>query len=144
MTMSGYYNSINDPYSGPVCDFMVATGQAVAVSLDRDTPPELIELRLRLLMEEIDELWEAINLRDAEMVAKEWADAVYVLFGLAIAFRITTLDIFTAVAQSNATKINPDTGKPYKVVNGKVVKTEEYTPAEPAVHEIMRSSQVSV
>lgn len=139
-----YYNDINDPYSGPVHDFMAASGQQIGIDLDRDTPSELIELRLRLMLEEVDELWEAINLRDRDMVAKEWADAVYVLFGLAIAFRIPTLDVFTAIAQSNASKIDPDTGKPYKIVNGKVVKTEEYEPAEPKIAAIMASKLVSV
>lgn len=141
--MSNTYE--NDPYAQPVATFMRAAGQDVAVALDRDTPTTLIDLRLRLLNEELDEAFEAINARDADMAAKELADLIYVTVGTAIAFGIPIGEIYAAVAQSNLSKIDPSTNRPYQVdAGGKVLKGPNYQPAEPQVKEIMRTKLVTV
>lgn len=140
--MSGYYD--NDPYAGPVASFMRAAGQGVGVHLDRDTPTELIELRLRLMDEELNEVFEAINHRDAVNTAQELADLLYVVLGTAVAFGVPIAEVFAAVAQANLSKIDPETGKPYEMRDGKVQKGINYQPAEPQIEEIMRSKLVSV
>lgn len=132
----------NDPYAGPIATFMRAAGQDVGQHLDRDTPTSLIDLRLRLIDEEVNEVFEAINARDAVWAAQELADVLYVVFGTAIAFGIPISEVFAAVSTANLSKINPSTGEPYEVVNGKVTKGPEYEPAEPAIAEIMKSKMV--
>lgn len=135
-----YYN--NDQYAAPVASFMRAAGQDVAVSLDRDTPTSLIDLRLRLLNEELDEVFEAINLRDPAMVAHELADLLYVTFGTAVAFGIPIDEVYAAVARANMSKINSVTGEPYVVENGKVKKGPDYYDPTDTIVEIVRTKMV--
>lgn len=135
-----YYT--NDPYAGPVASFMKAAGQDVGQHLDRDTPSSLIDLRLRLIDEEVNEVFEAINARDPVQTAQELADVLVVVFGTAIAFGIPISEVYAAVMRANMSKIDPSTSKPYEIVNGKVTKGPEYEPAEPAIAEIMRSKMI--
>lgn len=140
--MSGYYD--NDPYAGPVAAFMKAAGQGTGVHLDRDTPTELIELRLRLMSDELDEVFEGINARDAINTAQELADLLYTVFGTAVAFGIPIAAVFAAVCQANMSKIDPDTNRPYEIRDGKVQKGPAFLPAEPQIEEIMRTKLVTV
>jgi predicted HAD superfamily Cof-like phosphohydrolase len=135
-----YYST--DPYAGPVAKFMQAAGQAVSVPLDRNTPSPLIDLRLRLMDEELNEVFEAINLHDPVLVAHELADLLYVVFGTAVAFGIPIDDVFAAVARANLSKINSATGVPYEVDNGKVKKGPDYYNPTDDITEIMRTKMV--
>jgi predicted HAD superfamily Cof-like phosphohydrolase len=133
----------NDQYSQPVASFMLAAGQDVNVAIDRDTPTDLIDLRIRLMDDELDEVIEAINLRDPVQVAAELADLLYTVFGTAIAFGVPIGDVFAAIAHANMSKIDPVTGKPFEVVNGKVRKGPEYADPKPVIEEIMRMKLVT-
>lgn len=139
--MSNHY--AQDSYAGPVARFMVACGQQVAVALDRDTPTDLIDLRLRLMDEELTEVFEAINARDAEQTAHELADLLYVVFGTAVAFGVPIDEVFAAVARANLSKIDETTGKPYEVVDGKVKKGPAYYDPSRDIAEIMRTKMVT-
>lgn len=139
--MSNNYSA--DIYAGPVAKFMVASGQAVAVPLGRDTPSEVIDLRLRLMDEELTEVFEAINMRDPVQTAHELADLLYVVFGTAVAFGVPIDEVFAAVAHANLSKIDTVTGKPFEVENGKVKKGPQYVDPAPAIAEIMRTKMVT-
>lgn len=138
---TNYYS--NDNYAGPVATFMQAAGQDVGVALDRDTPTALIDLRLRLMDEELTEVFEAINHRDPVQTAHELADLLYVVFGTAVAFGVPIDEVFAAVARANLSKIDPVTGKPFVVDNGKVKKGPEYYDPTSDIVEIMRTKLVS-
>ena len=138
--MTTYY--ANDNYAGPVAAFMQAAGQEVAVTLGRNTPSSLIDLRLRLMDEELTEVFEAINLRDPVLAAHELADLLYVVFGTAVAFGVPIDDVFAAVARANLSKIDSTTGKPYEVDNGKVKKGPDYYNPTDDITEIMRTKMV--
>lgn len=139
---SSYYS--NDPYAAPVAAFMRAAGQDVAVRLDRDTPSDLVDLRLRLMDEELNEVFEAINMRDQVQTAHELADLIYVVVGTAVAFGIPIAEIFAAVARANMSKINETTGKPHVVENGKVKKGPDYYDPSTDIAEIIRTKMVQV
>lgn len=138
--MSNYY--AQDSYAGPVARFMVACGQQVAVALDRDTPSDLIDLRLRLMDEELTEVFEAINARDAEQTAHELADLLYVVLGTAVAFGVPIDEVFAAVSRANLSKID-ENGRPYEVVDGKVKKGPAYYDPSKDIAEIMRTKMVT-
>lgn len=138
---SNYYS--NDQYAGPVASFMLSCGQHVGVPLGRDTPSDLIDLRLRLMDEELTEVFEAINQRDAVMTAHELADLIYVVMGTAVAFGIPIDEVFAAVSRANLSKIDASTGKPFEVVDGKVRKGPDYYDPSADIAEIMRTKMVS-
>lgn len=129
----------SDSYAAPVYAFMRACGQEIAVPLDRDTSSALIDLRLRLMDEELTEVFEAINARDAVQTAHELADLLYVTIGTAIAFGIPIEDVFAAVARANLSKIDPSTGSPFEIVGGKVRKGPDYHDPDDQIAEIMRT-----
>lgn len=138
--MTDYYNS--DNYAGPVAKFMHSAGQDVAVPLCRDTPSDLLDLRLRLMDEELNEVFEAINHRDPVQTAHELADLLYVVFGTAVAFGIPIDEVFAAVARANLSKIDSTTGKPFLVEDGKVKKGPDYYDPTSDIAEIMRTKMV--
>lgn len=129
----------SDSYCAPVHAFMQACGQDIAVPLDRETPSGLIDLRLRLMDEELTEVFEAINARDAVQTAHELADLLYVTIGTAVAFGVPIEDVFAAVSRANLSKIDPSTGKPFEVVGGKVRKGPDYFDPSDEIAEIMRT-----
>lgn len=138
--MSNYYST--DTYAAPVSAFMTAAGQQVGVPLGRDTPSDLIDLRLRLMDEELTEVFEAINLRDPVLTAHELADLLYVVFGTAVAFGIPIDAVFAAVSRANLSKIDASTGRPFEVENGKVRKGPDYYDPSTDIAEIMRTKMV--
>jgi len=139
--MTSYY--AQDNYAGPIAAFMRAAGQDVAVPLGKDTPSSLIDLRLRLMDEELTEVFEAINMRDPVQTAHELADLLYVVFGTAVAFGVPIDEVFAAVSRANSSKIDSATGKPHAVEDGKVKKGPDYFDPTPAITEIMRTKMVT-
>lgn len=78
----------------------------------QDTPryptwpsPEIIDLRKRLIAEEVKELFTAIDNKDLPDVADALADTLYVVFGTCCAFGIDIDPIFCAVHQQNIAKL---------------------------------------
>lgn len=103
---------------------------------DKDT----IKLRWELIEEEMaelrDELIDAYYLDIPEerqkllltKVAKEAADLIYVLNGMAVSFGIDMDKVFAEVHRSNMTKKTKD-GKILRREDGKVIKPDTYEPA---------------
>ncbi len=104
----------------------------------RETPgvprTEILQLALKLINEECDELHEACGLRwnlgdwcasptrypDLPKIAHELADLVYVTLGMAVRFGIDLGPIFAAIHAANLSK-----EKAFRE-DGKLVKTERY------------------
>lgn len=84
--------------------------------------PKTIELRKKLIMEEIAELIEAITSNSLKDIAKELADSLYVLYGTAVSYGLDIDEIFDRVHKSNMTKSHDKTSY------GKIKKGSNYIP----------------
>lgn len=83
-------------------------------------PPDRVALRVTLLEEELAELREALEQKDAAAALKEWCDVLYVLLGAAAEFgflaspsgQVGTASIaelaFSEVHRSNMSKVLPN------------------------------------
>lgn len=105
------------------------------------------QLRMNLIREEVKELeaefyrspWEPSKSSalepvpadelDIPNIAKEMADILYVVYGFAIEMGIPLDDVFAEVHRSNMSKLGED-GKPVYRADGKVLKGENYSPAD--------------
>ncbi len=114
--------------------------QALEVAIGEDFSVNLLELRKRLLEEELAELNVEIdsavdNLKNGKKVdrelylrmVKELADLQYVVSGFAVSFGIDLQEIFDLVHESNMSKLD-DNGKPLKREDGKFLKGPNYHP----------------
>lgn len=84
--------------------FMVKNFQASNSVPMAVIPDHVKVLRLRLMMEELGELAEAIHTGDLVQIADGLADLEYVTVGTAIAFGIPHEEVFREVHRSNMTK----------------------------------------
>lgn len=94
-----------------------------------DVAPEQAALRLRLLAEESRELEEAMELADMIAIADALADITYVVFGTAVTYGIDLDAVVREVHRSNMSKLD-SLGRPILRPDGKVLKSEEYTPPD--------------
>lgn len=92
---------------------------------------DIIDLRLALMEEELDELTRALYKRDLLGVADGLADLLYVVYGTAVSCGIDIRDIFEEVHRSNLSKIGGG-----KREDGKVLKGSSYDP--PHLEELLR------
>lgn len=110
-----------------VTEFHRANGQAApdtAITL----PWVVQELRCELILEEFREYVEAVAENDLVAIADALADLAYVVIGTAVAHGLTRFgDIFDEVHRSNLSKLGGD-GKPVLRADGKVMKSDRYTP----------------
>ncbi|MDC0517909.1 nucleoside triphosphate pyrophosphohydrolase family protein [Candidatus Pelagibacter sp.] len=83
------------------------------------------KLRLDLIIEELDELKEAINNKDLVEVADALTDILYVTYGAGHAFGINLDECFEEVQNSNMSKLD-ENGKPIYNDAGKVLKGPNY------------------
>lgn len=128
---------------GPLTNFEKVQEFHTAMEARRNVwPPseDLIRLRWDLITEEIRELGSELypesektypeasstTGQNKEQIAKEIADALYVLYGTADSFGIDIDRVFTEVHRSNMSKLVD--GKPLKREDGKVLKGPNYTP----------------
>ena len=107
-----------------VKEFMETFGQEV---LEKASFPneKIVNLRLELIKEELNELEEAINDRDLVKVADALTDILYVTYGAGHAFGIDLDKCFDEVQKSNMSKLGKD-GKPIFNEFGKVMKGPDY------------------
>jgi predicted HAD superfamily Cof-like phosphohydrolase len=102
--------------------------------------PELLELRKKLIAEEVQELNAEIDKAVAELKAqgkiskqtladmmKETADVQYVLSGMSVTFGLPISQVYDRVHESNMSKLGDD-GKPLRRADGKVLKGPNYHP----------------
>ena len=101
-------------------------------------PPtgDMIKRRWSLLNEEYEELWqELFDYEDGKVepalepdkkkVAKEIADMLYVIYGMADVFGIPIDKVFEEVHSSNMSKLGTD-GRPVRREDGKIIKGPNY------------------
>lgn len=91
----------------------------------RSLDPDLVELRIRLLTEEVCEFVEAARAGDLIAVADALADITYVVYGTAVTYGIDLDAAIREVHRSNMSKLGPD-GAPLKRADGKVLKPASY------------------
>jgi predicted HAD superfamily Cof-like phosphohydrolase len=89
-----------------------------------------VQLRLRLIREELDELEQAVSASDIVEAADALADILYVVYGTAISFGVDVRPVFEEVHRSNMTKAGGPTRD-----DGKVLKPDGWQP--PAIGAIL-------
>tara|TARA_B100000029_G_scaffold508926_1_gene596936 strand:- start:1337 stop:1705 length:369 start_codon:yes stop_codon:yes gene_type:complete len=107
-----------------VRNFMDTFGQEVKEKAEFPNE-KIINLRIKLIEEELQELKEAIINKDIVEVADALTDILVVTYGGGIAFGINLDDCFDEVHKSNMSKLDQD-GKPIYNEIGKVMKGPNY------------------
>ena len=113
--------------------------QAMECAIDTPLSVETLELRYRLLKEELDELKVETDTLCQELkstgkttletrtrMLKELSDLQYVLSGMAVSFNLPLEEAFLRVHNSNMSKLVD--GKPLKRADGKFLKGPNYQP----------------
>jgi predicted HAD superfamily Cof-like phosphohydrolase len=101
--------------------------EVFGVAIGAPWTPELIELRIALLQEELQELVVALRSGDPVAVAQESADLGYVLYGTTISLGIDLGAAVTEVHAANMSKLGAD-GRPIRRADGKILKGPNYRP----------------
>ena len=104
--------------------FMKTFGQEVKEKAEFPSD-KITTLRYDLIREELNELKEAIEVRDIKEVADALTDILYVTYGAGHAFGINLDKCFEEVQNSNMSKLGND-GKPIYNELGKVMKGPNY------------------
>jgi predicted HAD superfamily Cof-like phosphohydrolase len=91
----------------------------------------LAKLRLSLMEEEFGELVHAVERRDLIAIADALADIVYVAYGTALTYGIDLDAVLGEVHRANMSKLGVD-GRPVLREDGKVLKSERYSPPDVA------------
>ena len=111
-----------------VKQFMSTFGQEVK---DRAEFPDdkIVNLRIKLIEEELQELKDAIKNKDIVEVADALTDILVVTYGGAAAWGLEIDKCFSEVHRSNMSKLSAD-GKPIYNDYGKVMKGPNYSPPD--------------
>ena len=104
--------------------FMKTFGQEVKTKAELSND-KINELRISLIIEELEELKKAIKDNDILEVADALTDILYVAYGAGHAFGIDLDKCFKEVQESNMSKLGFD-GKPIYNESGKVMKGPNY------------------
>ena len=104
--------------------FMKTFGQEVKNKADFPSE-KIVDLRYKLIEEELEELKEAIDKKDLKEVADALTDILYVTYGAGHAFGINLDKCFEEVQNSNMSKLD-ENGKPIYNELGKVMKGPDY------------------
>jgi predicted HAD superfamily Cof-like phosphohydrolase len=86
---------------------------------------KIVQLRIDLIEEELNELKEAIKNKDIVEVADALTDILYVTYGAGHSFGLNLDECFDEVQRSNMSKLGED-GKPIYNDSGKVMKGPNY------------------
>jgi len=104
--------------------FMETFGQEIKSKAE--FPEEkIVKLRYELILEELNELKEAIRQKDLQEVADALTDILYVAYGAGVAFGIDLDKCFQEVHNSNMSKLGVNNKPIYNEV-GKVMKGPNY------------------
>ena len=104
--------------------FMQTFGQEVRTNASFPNT-KIVNLRVDLIKEELQELEEAIKKKDIKEVADALTDILYVTYGAGHAFGVNLDKCFEEVQNSNMSKLGLD-GKPIYNEHGKVMKGPNY------------------
>lgn len=85
-------------------------------------------LRIKLIVEELNELYDADKINDIIGIADGLTDLLYVIYGMGHAFGIDLDRCFDEVHRSNMSKVVE--GKLQKNEHGKVLKPDTYSPPD--------------
>ena len=115
--------------------FTLAMGQPVGEDIQALENAELLEMRVDLTDEEVEEVLKELPMdyrpggarMDKAALTKELADLLYVTYGMAVTFGLPIDEVFERVHQSNMSKLGDD-GKPIYREDGKVLKGPNYQP----------------
>ena len=107
-----------------VKQFMQTFGQEVKTKASF-SDEKTNQLRLDLIMEELEELKNAMESKDLLEVADALTDILYVTYGAGHAFGINLDKCFDEVQNSNMSKLGKN-GKPIYNESGKVMKGPDY------------------
>ena len=107
-----------------VKEFMTTFGQEVKIK-SKFPNEDIVNLRINLIEEELEELKQAIKDEDLLEVADALTDILYVTYGAGHAFGINLDECFDEVQRSNMSKLDED-GKPIYNELGKVMKGPAY------------------
>ena len=113
--------------------FMETFGQDVKTSPEIPDA-ETVNLRIELIAEELEELWDACEKKDLVEIADALTDILYVTYGAGHAFGINLDSCFREVQRSNMSKLGED-GKPIYREDGKVMKGPNYS--EPNLKKVL-------
>ena len=86
---------------------------------------KIVQLRIDLIEEELNELKEAIKNKDIVEVADALTDILYVTYGAGHSFGVNLDQCFDEVQRSNMSKLGED-GRPIYNDSGKVMKGPNY------------------
>ena len=104
--------------------FMLTFGQEVKTKASFPDD-KIVNLRVDLINEELQELKQAVQKRDIKEIADALTDILYVTYGAGHAFGIDLDKCFKEVQNSNMSKLGLD-GKPIYNDKGKVMKGPNY------------------
>ena len=104
--------------------FMKTYGQEIK-EMPEFPEEKVIDLRISLIKEELDEFQEALKEKNLVEVADALTDILYVTYGAGHAFGINLDKCFEEVRKSNMSKLGKD-GKPIYNESGKVMKGPDY------------------
>ena len=117
-----------------VGQFMKTFGQEIK-TIPEIPNAETANLRLELIAEELNELYDAMEEKDIVAVADALTDILYVTYGAGHAFGVDLDKCFAEVQRSNMSKLGAD-GKPIYRDDGKVMKGPNYS--EPDLQSILQ------
>ena len=109
-----------------VKNFMSTYGQEVKEKA-QFPDNKIVQLRVDLIEEELNELKEAIKNNDIVEVADALTDILYVTYGAGHSFGVDLDKCFNEVQNSNMSKLD-ENGKPIYNESGKVMKGPNYFP----------------
>jgi predicted HAD superfamily Cof-like phosphohydrolase len=93
--------------------------------------PEVVELRKKLLTDEVEELLVEIDENNPVGIAHETADVVYIAYGLAWTYGFDLDAVLAEVHRANMSKLDAN-GQPVFREDGKVLKSDQFVPADVA------------
>ncbi|MGH3867482.1 MAG: hypothetical protein ACRDQ4_15345 [Pseudonocardiaceae bacterium] len=115
--------------AGAVAEFHATFDLPKRATPSIEISDSLAKLRVTLLEEECGEFASATEARDLVAIADALADVVYIAYGTAITYGIDLDLVLSEVHRANMSKLD-DNGKPIKRADGKVLKSERYTPPD--------------
>ena len=104
--------------------FMETFGQMVRTK-PQFPDEKTMQLRFNLIKEELNELEEAMKVKDLKEIADALTDILYVTYGAGYAYGIDLDKCFKEVQRANMSKLDED-GKPIYNDQGKVMKGPNY------------------
>lgn len=94
-----------------------------------EVSPELAQLRVDLLVEEVGEFADATRDQDIVAMADALGDIVYVAYGAAVTYGIDLDAVVAEIHRSNMSKLDA-AGRPVLREDGKVLKSSRYRPPD--------------